>query len=96
LPVYERLGNAREAAVTKGRIADILRIRGDLDGALRIRREEELPVYERLRRNQRGGGEQWGRSPTFWRSGAISTAQWKGVASYCWSSNVSAMRVSFS
>ena len=48
MPVYERLGDAREAAVTKGKIADILQIRGDLDGALRIRREEELPVYERL------------------------------------------------
>ena len=31
-----------------GQIADILQSRGDLDGALRIRREEELPVYERL------------------------------------------------
>jgi hypothetical protein len=38
----------REAAVTKGKIADILQIRGDLDAVLRIRREEELPVYERL------------------------------------------------
>ena len=34
--------------MTKGKIADILQMRGDLDGALRIRREEELPVYERL------------------------------------------------
>ena len=31
-----------------GKIADILESRGDLDEALRIRREEELPVYERL------------------------------------------------
>ena len=31
-----------------GKIADILQARGDLDEALRIRREEELPVYERL------------------------------------------------
>ncbi|NUQ71608.1 MAG: hypothetical protein HUU17_12420 [Chthonomonadales bacterium] len=31
-----------------GRIADILQLRGDLDEALRIRREEALPVYERL------------------------------------------------
>ena len=31
-----------------GRIATILQARGDLDGSLRIRREEELPVYERL------------------------------------------------
>ncbi|MGE0259802.1 MAG: hypothetical protein AB7T18_13720, partial [Alphaproteobacteria bacterium] len=48
LPVYERLGDARSAAVTKGKIADILEMRGDLDGALRIRREEQLPVLERL------------------------------------------------
>ena len=27
--------------------ADILEVRGELDEALRIRREEELPVYER-------------------------------------------------
>ena len=31
-----------------GKIADILQARGELDEALRIRREEELPVYERL------------------------------------------------
>ena len=31
-----------------GKIADILQARGQLDEALRIRREEELPVYERL------------------------------------------------
>ena len=48
MPVYERLGNISSAAVTKGKIADILQVRGDLDEALRIRREEELPVFERL------------------------------------------------
>ena len=48
LPVYERLGDVRERAVTLGKIADILQARGELDEALRIRREEELPVYERL------------------------------------------------
>jgi hypothetical protein len=31
-----------------GKIADILQSRGDLDEALRIRREDELPVYERF------------------------------------------------
>ena len=31
-----------------GKIADILRAHGELEEALRIRREEELPVYERL------------------------------------------------
>ena len=34
--------------MTLGQIADILQARGELDEALRIRREEELPVYERL------------------------------------------------
>ncbi|WP_169309560.1 CHAT domain-containing protein [Rhodomicrobium vannielii] len=45
---FERLGDVRSRAVTMGQIADILSARGDLDEALRIRREEELPVYERL------------------------------------------------
>jgi tetratricopeptide (TPR) repeat protein len=31
-----------------GLLADMLQQRGDLDEALRIRREEQLPVYERL------------------------------------------------
>jgi hypothetical protein len=35
-------------ALTQGQIADILFARGDLDAALRIRTEEELPVYTRL------------------------------------------------
>jgi hypothetical protein len=35
--------------VTLGQIADVLMARGELDEALRIRREEELPVYERLK-----------------------------------------------
>ena len=38
----------RSKAVTQGQIADILYARGQLDEALRIRTEEELPVYERL------------------------------------------------
>ncbi len=48
LPVYERLGDVRSVAVTHGKIADVLQARGELDEALRIRREQELPVYERL------------------------------------------------
>ncbi|MBI4747748.1 MAG: hypothetical protein HY774_04635 [Acidobacteria bacterium] len=48
LPVYSRLGDVRERAVTLGQIADILAARGELDEALRIRQEEELPVYEKL------------------------------------------------
>jgi tetratricopeptide (TPR) repeat protein len=35
-------------AVTMGRIADTLQARGELDEALRIRREEQLQVYEKL------------------------------------------------
>ncbi|MFZ0210506.1 MAG: hypothetical protein WAL59_31125 [Roseiarcus sp.] len=31
-----------------GKIADILQARGDLDQAVKIRREDELPVFERL------------------------------------------------
>ena len=38
----------RSRAVTMGKIADILQSRGQLDDALRIRQEEELPVYDRL------------------------------------------------
>ena len=38
----------RSKAVTMGKIADIFQARGQLDEALRIRREEALPVYERL------------------------------------------------
>ncbi len=46
--IDRRRGAPREAALAAGLRADILEARGDLDGALRIRREEELPVYERL------------------------------------------------
>jgi hypothetical protein len=38
----------RERAITHGKIADILQTRGELDEALRIRHEEELPVFTRL------------------------------------------------
>ena len=48
LPVFERLGDTRSAAITWGSIADITYRRGDYDEALRIRREVELPAYERL------------------------------------------------
>ena len=37
-----------QLAVARGSIADILQARGELDEALRIRTEEELPVYQRL------------------------------------------------
>ncbi|MFO7563036.1 MAG: CHAT domain-containing protein [Enhygromyxa sp.] len=48
LPVYARLGEVREWAVTMSKVADILQAKGELDEALRIRREEQLPIYERL------------------------------------------------
>src|SRR5215471_5765164 len=41
-------GNEISATVARGSIADILVRRGEPDEALRIRREEQLPVYERL------------------------------------------------
>ena len=44
LPVYERLGDVRERAVTMGKIADILSQRGETDEALRIHTEERLPT----------------------------------------------------
>ena len=37
----------REKAVTMGKIADILQARGELDEALRIRNEEQLPGWIR-------------------------------------------------
>jgi hypothetical protein len=41
-------GEDREVALAMGKVADIRQARGELDEALRIRREEELPVYEKL------------------------------------------------
>jgi hypothetical protein len=38
----------RSLAISHGRIADILQARGQLDEALAIRQQKELPVYERL------------------------------------------------
>jgi tetratricopeptide (TPR) repeat protein len=46
--LFTAAGSDKEAAVTWGRIGDIAEARGELDEALRIRREVELPVYERL------------------------------------------------
>ena len=42
------MDDRRRRAITEGKIADIFEARGELDEALRIRIEEELPVYERL------------------------------------------------
>ena len=41
-------GEDRGVAMAEGLVADVLQARGQLDEALRIRQEEELPVYERL------------------------------------------------
>jgi len=48
LAIYRDNDDQRSTAVTQGQIADILQARGQLDEALRIRTEEQLPVYERL------------------------------------------------
>jgi hypothetical protein len=48
LPVYERLGDVREAAVCKAKIADIFVSRGRLDEVERLLQHEALPVFERI------------------------------------------------
>ena len=45
---FEAARSLRDVAIARGQIADILQTRGQLDEALRIRQEEQLPVYERL------------------------------------------------
>jgi tetratricopeptide (TPR) repeat protein len=44
----QEAGDVISAAVARGGVADILAAWGEHEEALRIRREEELPVYERL------------------------------------------------
>ncbi|MFI6009534.1 CHAT domain-containing protein [Streptomyces sp. NPDC051243] len=46
--LFTDAGDTRSVAVTWGKIAEILQQRGEIDEALRIRREVELPVFERL------------------------------------------------
>ncbi|MCG8549114.1 MAG: CHAT domain-containing protein, partial [Desulfobacterales bacterium] len=46
--LFKNEGDEKSCAVTMGKIADILQQKGDTDEALRIRKEEELPVYDRL------------------------------------------------
>jgi tetratricopeptide (TPR) repeat protein len=48
LRACEKTGDVRSRAVTLGKIADIWEAQGRLEEALRIRQEEQLPVYERL------------------------------------------------
>ncbi len=46
--LFTATGSEVEAAVAMGMIADVAYRRGDYDEALRIRRDVQLPVYERL------------------------------------------------
>ncbi len=46
--LFEQAGSELEAAVARADIADVMFARGELDEALRIRRDEQLPVFERL------------------------------------------------
>ena len=41
-------GAEREAAIAAGQIADVFEAKGQLDDALKIRQEEQLPIFERL------------------------------------------------
>ena len=55
LETVARLDDPRRRAITYGRIADILHERGQLDEALRILTEEQLPVFKRTRRRPPAG-----------------------------------------
>ena len=59
--LFTTAGSEGEAAVAMGGIADIAYRRGDYDEALRIRRERQLPVYERLG-DTRAVAVTWGKS----------------------------------
>jgi tetratricopeptide (TPR) repeat protein len=48
LNICQDHNDKRGAADSLGYIADVLQARGELDAALKIRREEQLPVYEAL------------------------------------------------
>jgi hypothetical protein len=48
LTTFEAAGDDRMAAIASGQIADILRARDGLDEAFRIRRQEELRIFDRL------------------------------------------------
>ncbi|WP_246575162.1 CHAT domain-containing protein [Streptomyces umbrinus] len=58
--LFTDAGDTRAAAVTWGRIADILQQRGEVEEALRIRREVELPAFERMG-DTRAAAVTWGR-----------------------------------
>ena len=48
IELFAHLDDERQVCVASGRLADILHARGQLDKALAIRQEKQLPVYERL------------------------------------------------
>ena len=48
LPVFERMGDERERAITRSKIAEILLHAGQPEEALRIQTTEVLPVFVRL------------------------------------------------
>ena len=48
LTALASMDDRRRRAIARGRIADLLEARGELDEALRIRTEDQLPVYEHL------------------------------------------------
>ena len=58
--LFTAAGSEAEAAAAMGSIADIAKRRGDYDEVLRICREEQLPVYERLG-DTRGTALTWGK-----------------------------------
>ncbi|WP_265296472.1 tetratricopeptide repeat protein [Streptomyces sp. SHP 1-2] len=58
--LFTDLGDTREAAITWGRIANVLERRGEVEEALRIRREVQLPVFERIG-DTREAAITWGR-----------------------------------
>ncbi|MFF7394553.1 CHAT domain-containing protein, partial [Streptomyces scabiei] len=57
--LFTDAGDTRSAAMTWGQIADIHQQRGEVDEALRIHREVELPVYERIG-DTRSAAMTWG------------------------------------
>lgn len=48
LAAFRDAGMELDIAITQGHIADLLQARGEWEGALRILREEKLPIVERL------------------------------------------------
>ena len=48
LPVFEKLGDIRELAVTQRKIADVYQARGQLAEALALLREQALPAVQRM------------------------------------------------